>query len=57
MQQASLGDAISVRVARKALDAQEQQGQAAVSMLQQALELGRDLAKSSGVGRVLDVRA
>ena len=43
MSQQRVADQVSVRVARKALDAQQQQGDAAVQMLDAAAQLARDL--------------
>jgi hypothetical protein len=56
MNQQNLTDQVSVRVARKALDAQQQQGQAAVDMIDAAAALAKDLASKPAPGR-LDVTA
>ncbi len=45
--QQTLSDQVSVRVARKALDAQQQQGDAAVQMLDAAAKLARELNKAA----------
>ena len=63
MQSALLGQQIDVAVARKALDAAEVQGQAVVSMLEDALQLQQQMVsdQASGiaphVSRALDVLA
>lgn len=51
-----LASAASVRVARKVLDQAEQQGQAAVQMIQAAANIAKG-ASPEGVGERLDVLA
>lgn len=49
---------VGMKVARKTLDVAEQQGEAAVSMLQQAAEVQKQtLAQATGKGMQVDVRA
>lgn len=45
MSQQRVADQVSVRVARKTLDAQQQQGDAAVQMIDAAAQLARDLSQ------------
>ena len=55
-----LSSEVGVRVARKMLDTQKQQGQAAVAMIQAAAEVAKAAAPAagaSGVGSVLDTTA
>lgn len=56
MSQQSLSSEVSARVARKSLDAQQQQGDAAVAMLDAATKLAQELAQKPAPGR-LDVTA
>ncbi len=56
MSQQSLSGQVSMRVARKTLDAQQQQGDAAVAMLDAATKLAQELAQKPAPGR-LDVTA
>jgi hypothetical protein len=51
--QASVQNQISIKVARKALDAEQEQGDAAISLIKAAAEV----AKQTGAGGNLDVQA
>lgn len=51
-QQASLNSNISIAVASKQLDAQRQQGDAVVSLLDGALQLSREIGKGGNVDSV-----
>lgn len=60
--QAQVQSQVSTKVARKQLDAAEQQGEAAVALLQQAAQLGDALnspgrVANNGLGGTLDARA
>ncbi|MCG8510701.1 MAG: putative motility protein [Rhodospirillales bacterium] len=61
LSQAQVKQQVGVAVARKALDAAQAQGDAAVSLLQQAADLQGELNQSGGgggsVGQNIDVRA
>lgn len=51
--QADVQNQVSIKVARKALDAQQQQGDAAVALIKAAAEV----ARQTGAGGTLDVQA
>lgn len=62
MQQGQIGQKVAYAVAGKQLDAAKQQGEAMVSLMQQAADLQQDLssgisANGSGKGQHIDVRA
>jgi hypothetical protein len=58
MQQAQIGQQIGVAIARKGLDAMKQQGQAAVSLLEQAAEVQQNVIRADPhKGHMLDVIA
>ncbi len=58
MQQAQIGQKIATAVASKQLDAVKQQGQAMVSLLQEAADLQQQVAVDgqSHKGQIIDVR-
>lgn len=56
MSRQSLSSEVSTRVARKSLDAQQQQGDAAVAMIDAAAKLAQNLNQKPAPGR-LDVTA
>lgn len=53
---AALGMQVQVALARRAQDVTKQQGQAAVAMLQAAVQLQEQFVSSGPVGQHLDVR-
>lgn len=57
MSQQTVSDQVSVRVARKALDAQQQQGDAAVAMLDAAARLAKQLSGQASARGGVDVTA
>jgi len=63
MQQAELAMQVQYAVAEKALSATQQQGEAAIALLNQAAELSDDLAAASGqllsstAGKLVDLYA
>lgn len=52
IQQANVQNQISIKVARKSLDVQQQQGDAAIALIKAAAEV----AKQTGAGGKLDVQ-
>ncbi|MBI1191364.1 MAG: putative motility protein [Tepidisphaera sp.] len=52
IQQADVQNQISIKVARKTLDAEQQQGDAAIALIKAAAEV----AKQTGAGGKLDVQ-
>lgn len=57
IQQNAVSAEVSTRVARKALDVAEQQGDAAISLLEQAAELAKQLSFEPNKGSQIDVTA
>ena len=57
IKQAELSNNISIAVARKAMDAQKQEGQAAIQLLEAAVQTGPTGASPDGLGRQVDVAA
>ncbi|MFW6059192.1 MAG: putative motility protein [Phycisphaeraceae bacterium] len=58
MQQGQIGQKIAYAVAGKQLDAAKQQGEAVVSLMQQAADLQQELTvDGTGKGQHIDVRA
>lgn len=55
--QTQLQNKVSVAVARKALDTQQLQGEAAIALLESATQLQAQVARDTGVGSVVDVAA
>jgi hypothetical protein len=47
---------ISTAVAKKTLDSQKQQGEAAIKLLESAMDVGQAAARTTGVGAAVDVR-
>lgn len=56
IKQIETSNSISVAVARKTLDAQRQQGDAAIQLLEAAAQTGQSGASPDGLGAAIDVR-
>lgn len=57
IQSVNLASEISVRVARTALDASKQEGEAAVALIQAAAAAGKQMAADNGLGGRMDMSA
>ena len=56
IKQIETSNSISVAVARKTLDAQKQQGEAAIQLLEAAAQTGQGGVSPDGLGAAVDVR-